>query len=231
MSTKIGLALLPVTLFGFCCLAQPAANEQIDSFLQVMEQNHLFNGSILVAKEGKVVYHRSYGYWDGVRKIPNSDTTCFNLASLSKPFTALAVLQLVQKGKIRLEDTFVSYFPDFPYPGITIRHLLSHTSGLPQLEVFERQYIDQHPDELITGKDAYSHLSALKLPLLFTPGDRWAYSNLGYAFLALLVERVSRMPFEEYMRKYIFLPAGMRYSISGAQRLPIRRGIPSLRCI
>ena len=219
MNIKVVLLLILSGLFTHSCFAQTTA-ERIDSFLAVMEQNQLFNGSVLVAKEGRVIYKRSYGYADRARKELNSDTAHFNLASLSKPFTALAILQLAQKGKIKLEDPFAKYLPGFPYPEITVHHLLTHTSGLPQLEIYERPYIEQHPDVLITSEDAYAHLVALKQPLGFPPGDKWAYSNIGYTCLALLVERVSRMPFGEYMRKYIFIPAGMGNTIVRSPKAP-----------
>jgi CubicO group peptidase (beta-lactamase class C family) len=220
METKLIWALLPAVLLKLCCFAQSAPAERIDSFLRVMSEHQLFNGSILVAKEGKVIYQRSYGYWDRAGKIPNSDTTAVNLASVSKPFTSLAVLQLVAKGKIRLDDPYSRYFPDFPYPAVTIRQLLSHTSGLPKVEDFERPYIDQHPDEVLTDKEVYAHLLALKQPLLFQSGAKWDYSNFGYTCLALLVERVSKMPFGDYMRKYIFLPAGMGHTYVRAAGTP-----------
>jgi CubicO group peptidase (beta-lactamase class C family) len=204
-----GLSFIFLALFRVNGLAQPAATERIDSFLLVMAQNHLFNGSVLVAEHGKLIYKKSYGYADFDKKNLNSDTTCFNLASLSKPFTAIAVLQLVQKGKISLDDPFLKYFPDFPYPAIRIRHLLSHTSGLPQVEKFEMGYIQEHPDEILSSDKVYADLLALKMPLAFQPGDSWSYSNIGYTFLALLVQRVSRMPFADYMKKFVFIPSGM----------------------
>jgi CubicO group peptidase (beta-lactamase class C family) len=182
---------------------------EVDSFLTVLEQNHLLNGSVLVAEAGKLIYHRSVGYADMEREVVNSSTTCFNLASASKPFTSLAVLQLAEKGKLKLDDPVAKYFPDLPYPGITIRHLLSQTSGLPMLERYEDGYVKSHPDEIITPSKAYADLVSLKQPLSFQPGDNWSYNNLNYMLLAMLVGRVSQLPFPEYMRKNVFAPAGM----------------------
>ena len=188
----------------------PNKAARIDSFLTTLASHRLFNGSILVAEQGQIIYKRSVGYADFGRRIPNTDTTHFNLASLSKPFTALAVLQLVQKGKLKLEDAVVNYFSDFPYPTVTIRHLLTHTSGLPSLERQEDAYIKEHPDELISNQKAYEHLVALKKPLLFPPGDDWRYNNTNYMLLAMLVEKVGRMPFAAYMKRNVFIPAGMK---------------------
>jgi len=213
-----GILLAGMTAMG--CFAQKDPSERIDSFLLVLEQHQLFNGSVLIARHGQVIYERSAGYLDRERKISNSDTACFNLASLSKPFTSVAVLQLVQRGRIGLDDPFIKYFPDFPYPEVSIRHLLSHTAGLPQMEAFERSYVDAHSDEVLTNAEVYAHLVALKSPLAFAPGSAWAYSNLGYGCLALLVEKVSRMPFADYMKKYVFLPAGMNRSYIRGARMP-----------
>ncbi len=105
-----------------------------------MAQHDLFNGTIVATVHGKIVYEKSIGLADSATGAQNGDTTLFNLASMSKPFTSLAVLQLVQKRKLHLGDHWVQYFPDFPYPDITIRQLLSHTSGLPQVEMFEHDY-------------------------------------------------------------------------------------------
>lgn len=183
---------------------------RIDSFITSLAKHHLFNGSVLVAQEGKVIYKKSVGYADFGRGIPNTDTTRFNLASLSKPFTAIAILQLVQKGKLKQEDTFVTYFPDFPYPEITIKHLLTQTSGIPVVERYEDEYIKAHPNETINNQKAYEHLVNLKKPLNFTAGNRWQYNNANYFLLAMLVEKVSQAPFAVYMKKNIFIPAGMK---------------------
>lgn len=203
-------------LYGNCLYAQHTSvfsqekAARIDSFLTVMHQYDMFNGSMLVAEHGKIVYERSTGYIDLEHKIPNTDTSHFNLASVSKPFTAIAVLQLIQKRKLNLSDPLTKYFADFPYPAVTIRHLLTHTGGLPVLEDFTRQYINEHPDEIITSEKAYAILVALKQPLKYQPGNKWAYSNLGYIILAMLVEKISNMPFATYMKKNVFLPAGMK---------------------
>ncbi|WP_428665289.1 serine hydrolase [Runella sp.] len=206
------LLLSIFTHFGFAqnevSIHQKVA--RIDSFLTSLANHHLFNGSILVAEQGQIIYKKSAGYADFGRGIPNTDTTRFNLASLSKPFTAIAVLQLIQKGKLKLEDTFVTYFPDFPYPEVTIKHLLTQTSGVPVVERYEDEYIKAHPKETISNQTAYEHLVTLKKPLNFTSGNRWQYNNSNYFLLALLVGKVSQVPFTAYMKKNIFIPAGMK---------------------
>jgi CubicO group peptidase (beta-lactamase class C family) len=192
--------------------AQDKRVTRIDSLISVLETNRLFNGSILVADHGKVIYKRSAGELDKGHHIPNSDTVTFNLASLSKPFTAVAVLQLIEKGKINLEDPVNKYLKQFPYPAIRIKHLLQQTSRLPSLEKSEDNYINAHPEQLLTNTDIYEHLAAAKTELPSEPGTNWNYNNSNYVFLALVIEQVSNLRFADYMRKYVFRPAGMIHS-------------------
>src|SRR5580692_2732969 len=93
--------------------------QTLDRYLDQAAQDHQFNGNVLLAQDGKVLFKRSYGYRDIARLIPLGDSAQFPLASISKTFTAVAVLQLMEKGKLRLDDTYKSYFPEFPYPAIT----------------------------------------------------------------------------------------------------------------
>ncbi|MEZ0541364.1 serine hydrolase [Fibrella arboris] len=203
------LALLLLVWLSHPGCAQRPEVARIDSFLTTLAQHQLFNGSMLVAEQGQIIYQRSVGFADTRRQVRHTDTTTFNLASLSKPFTAVAVLQLVEKKKLTLDDPLVTYFPDFAYPAVTIRHLLTHTSGLPQLERQEDAYSNAHPDELISNQTVYRHLIELKKPLLFQSGDKWAYNNTNYMLLAMLVEKVSRQPFATYLKQRVFKPAGM----------------------
>lgn len=198
--------------------AQTTLKERLDSFLNVMAANNLFTGSILIAEHGRVVYTKSAGYWSAEREIPNSDTTLFQLASMSKPFTALAVLQLIQKGKLQLDTPVVRYLTDFPYTNVTVRHLLTHTGGLPGK--FEQRYIDEHPQATPTNSEDYALMIASGAPLASPPGEKWAYSNTGYMVLAQLIEKVSGMPFEIYMKKRVFEPAGMTHTYVRGAHMP-----------
>lgn len=216
--------LIVLTTLAFSAYAQPnppsSKTARIDSFLTALADHHLFNGSILVAEQGKIIYQKSVGYADASRHLKNTDTTHFNLASLSKPFTAIAILQLVQKGKLKLDDPVTTFFPDFPYPSVTIRHLLTHTSGLPGLERQEDSYIKDHPDELISAQTVYAHLVEQKKSLADQPGNTWRYNNLNYMLLAMLVEKIARMPFADYMQKSVFTPAGMTSTYVRSGNMP-----------
>lgn len=168
----------------------------------------LLNGNILMAKNGKVVYSLSYGYADFPSRTPNSSETPFNLASISKTFTATAILQLMEKGKLKLEDPFQKYFPDFPYPDITVKHLLTHTSGLPDLELFE-PLIKAYPDTIVSSHILIDQLKASHQVLASKPGDAFRYCNNGFVLLSLLVEKLSQQPFDVYLKEHIFRPAHM----------------------
>jgi CubicO group peptidase (beta-lactamase class C family) len=216
MSKLFGL-LTAITVFSFFpSHAQNKNNlslkqkERLDSLFDYMESQNIFNGGVLVAENDHVVYIRCSGYAVKETNTPFTDTTLVNTASVSKSFTAVAVLQLVQRRKVDLQAPVNHYLRNFPYPKIKIHHLLSHTSGLPRPEDFEQSYIRAHPKEILTNEVVYTHLLALKDTLKFQPGGQFAYNNLNYLLLAMIVEKVAGLPFPVYMRKNIFLPAGMK---------------------
>lgn len=182
----------------------------IDSMINVWCNHDMFNGGIVILKKGEVVYQRSAGYANFEKKTFNTNTSQFNLASISKPFTAIAILQLVNKKKLKLTDKFTQYFPDFPYTDVTITQLLSHTSGLPEADQFEKPFIASNPNEILSNQQIYDDLIKLNIQPLANPGEKHYYNNLNYILLALLIEKISKNSFPEYMRKNIFEKAGMR---------------------
>lgn len=184
------------TAFLFCCLSLCAQDFQ------------LLNGNILMAKKGKIVHRLSYGYADFPSRTPNNLETPFNLASISKTFTATAILQLMEKGKLKLDDPFQHYFPEFPFPEITIKHLLTHTSGLPDLELFE-PLIKQYPDTIVSSHILIDQLIASHRMPAFKAGDEFRYCNNGFVLLSLLIEKISHQTFDEYLQAHIFRPAHM----------------------
>lgn len=169
------------------------------------------NGNVLVAEHGTAIYKKSFGFADAKRERPNTAASRFQLASVTKIFTSTAVLQLLDKGKLRLDNPFAKYFPEFPYPEITVRQLLSHTAGLPDFQIFE-ELVEADPSKTFTNADVIPALIRWKQPLAFKPGEAWSYSNPGYCLLALLVEKSSGLKFEDYVRQHIFAPAGMTES-------------------
>ena len=128
---KFIFIFFPITLISTASYSQEARRDRLDSFFQSLQSYGLMNGNILVAEKDKIVYQRSFGFADLKAKLANSDSSEFTLGSVSKTLTSTAILQLKEKKKLKLDDPFIKYFPGFPYPQILIRHLLSHTSGLP----------------------------------------------------------------------------------------------------
>jgi len=184
---------------------------RIDSLVTAWYNNHDLSGNILVAIHGKIIYKRSLGYANTAERILNNDSSTFQIASVSKTFTAVAILQLKEKGKLKLDDPVNKYLPDFPYGDITIRHLLSHTSGLTDFQIFEGPH-RADTGKIFSNADIIPAIKADKQAILFKPGEKWSYSNPGFGLLALIVEKVSGMPFQDYMAKYVFKPAGMQHA-------------------
>lgn len=158
-----------------------------------------FGGSVLVARGDEVVLHRAYGWADADAGVPMDTAMPFYVASLSKGFTAAAVLRLEMEGRLRTTDSLGRFFPGVPEDkrGVTLHHLLTHTSGLRE-----------PPDDRVRGRDEFA-AAMLALPPHAAPGAEFAYSNGGYSLLAAVVEIASGRPFAEYLRDALFRPAGM----------------------
>jgi len=161
----------------------------------------MFMGSVLVAKDGKIIFSKSYGMADLEWSVPNSPTTRFNIASMTKQFTAASILLLEDRGKLKIDDLVKKYLPDAPasWDKITIYHLLTHTSGIPNDAA---KYEPGTPDKLVFNDR----------PLNSQPGEQWAYTNLGYIVLGYLLERISGQTYEKFVRENIFKPLGMNDS-------------------
>lgn len=168
-----------------------------------------FSGAVLVAKGDKVVFERAYGYANRGFKAPNTLDTKFNLGSMGKMFTAVAILQLVEQGRLSLDDRLINVLPDYPDKEaarkITIYQLLTHTSGLGNM--FNERY-DAIPKDKLDTLQAHLALFSGK-PLLFEPGTKWEYSNSGFIVLGLIIEKISGQSYYDYVREKVFKPAAM----------------------
>ena len=209
--------VLPVLSILYCGYVYPQAGK-IDSLFSTPGY---LNGGILVAEKGRVLFQKSYGYGDFKTREPVSNGSRFQSASVSKIFTSCAVLKLVDSRKIKLADAFSKYFPGFPYKTVTIRHLLSHTSGLPDAEIYD-SLIALEPGRVIMNADLLPALTVQAPPLHFIPGSKFEYCNTGYQLLALLVEKIARAGFADYLQKNIFAPCGMKNSYLRDNRLPVK---------
>jgi CubicO group peptidase (beta-lactamase class C family) len=178
-----------------------------EDFHAVMTRHPDFSGVVLAAKQGRPVFYKAYGKRSFVsgERLRRSDI--FELASVSKTFTAAAVMMLAQEGRLGYDDPVDRYLK-VPYPGITVRHLLTHTSGLPDYQ----EVMDRHWDKsrVAGNPDILEYLNRYAPPRLFAPGERFEYSNTGYVLLGSIAEKASGTDFVEFVRTRIFSPTGMR---------------------
>ena len=184
---------------------------RLDNYFTSLHKKKALNGVVLVAKGKQVIFEKAYGFADSRKKKPLSVKAGFQIASVSKQFTAAAILLLKQQGKLSLEDSVQKFYPEFPYKGITIRRLLTHNSGLPNYTYFCDKMCDRK--KIIDNQTVLRLMSSQKPPMYFTPGKKYDYSNTGYIVLAAIVEKVSNMKFEDFMLKNIFVPAHMDKTI------------------
>ncbi|HEX9956669.1 MAG TPA: serine hydrolase domain-containing protein [Fibrella sp.] len=189
---------------------------QIEAIIQQKVRGGL-NGNVLVAQKGLVLYKRCFGlaHFEKDARDTLVEQSKFQLASLSKTFTAIAVLKLHESGKLAFTDSIQRFFPDFPYHGITIRDLLSHRSGLPNYvysfdDSMKVNYYRKDP-KLPTNADIMHWYATVKpTPKRYNvPGRGFTYNNSNYMVLAAIVEKVTKQPFDDYLRRAIFLPLGM----------------------
>ncbi len=192
---KLFSALL---LLPFFTSAQRDYSSIFDKYMQGQVNLYDFSGNILVAQKGRVVYKKAFGLANREWNIPNTIQSKFRIGSITKQFTAAAILQLVDMGKLNLEDKLSKYFPDFPQgDSVTIHMLLNHTSGikdytsLNNFRSFER---------LSLSKDSIVALFK-NHPYNFKSGTQWSYSNSGYFLLGLIIEKVSQQSYNSYLQK------------------------------
>jgi len=204
-------ALLAVLAFQTSALAQDKA-ARIDQMISLYQKYSQFNGSALVADNGKVIYKKGSGLANMEWNIPNTSDTKFRLGSVTKQFTATLILQLVEQGKIKLDGKLVDYLPDYrPDTGarVTIHNLLSHTSGIPNYtalpDFFEN--VSRNPFKVNDFVKKYASGD-----LQFEPGTKFNYSNSGYFLLGAIIEKVTGKSYEQVLRENIFEPAGMKNS-------------------
>jgi CubicO group peptidase (beta-lactamase class C family) len=195
---------------------EPVSAEWDKYFLE-LQQNTGFSGTVLIADQGAVIHTGAYGY----ANLPKKDTlrldAPFQLASVSKMFTAVAIMLLQEKGVIDYDAPVATYLPGFPYDSITVRHLLNHRSGLCRYMALS----DAHGDKAsyLSNEDVLRLFQEHQPELWFTPGTKFNYINTNYALLALIVERQSGLPFETFLQRNIFDPLCMTRSWTARERI------------
>ncbi len=197
-------ATISVLVQSFNTAVTDPESIEIEKLMQYCYENEMFNGAILVTKNCEPIYKNAFGFADKNNNRMLNESSVFHLASVSKQFTAMAVMILKEQNKLSYDDKLSSYFPEFPdyADSVTIKHLMTHTSGIAD------QYSLGIDKMGLTNSDVKEFLIKQK-QLDFTPGDRFSYSNGGYVLLALIVEKVSDMPFHKFMEANIFKPLKM----------------------
>tara|TARA_B110000305_G_C19457373_1_gene651837 strand:+ start:3246 stop:4391 length:1146 start_codon:yes stop_codon:yes gene_type:complete len=200
---------------SFKVLENDKRKRKINSFFKNKFSKNQFNGNILFAENGNIISQKSFGYSNLRKRELLTKNHSFQLASVSKPFTSLAILQLIEKKKINLLDSIQKFFPEFPYEGITIHQLLSHRSGMSQYTHFCDAPDSIWPDKSITiNNDDVINIISKIVPLInYKPDHKYYYCNTNYLLLASILEKVSGLSFKQYMKKHIFNPSGMYNSI------------------
>ena len=221
---RLALACLVSLASSISVSAQPAAappapaavvsqaeiESKADAFLAAQAKVNGFSGSVLIAREGVRLYSKGFGWANAEWEIPNASNTKFRLGSITKQFTATAVLRLQEQGKLKAQDAICTYLSPCPdtWKAVTVHHLLTHTSGIPSYtgspEYGKTMMMPKTAEQMVAGfRD---------LPLEFQPGERFKYNNSGYFLLGLIIEKVSGKKYEEVLRDEIFGPLGMHDS-------------------
>ena len=205
-----GMRLSFVALTALVLSAAPALAQDVGRMDQVVRASveaEEFSGSVLVARDGEVLLDRGYGFANREWSIPNDGDTKFRLGSVTKQFTAVAIMILNDRGLVDLDAPVKTYLPDAPaaWDGVTVRHLLAHTSGVPSFTSFDDfEALKTRPatiDSLIARFRDH--------PLEFQPGEGWDYSNSGYVVLTAVIEKASGKSYTEFVAENLFQPLGM----------------------
>jgi CubicO group peptidase (beta-lactamase class C family) len=203
---KYAMIFLTSLIFSVAA-AQLALEKNIDSLIATYTGAQAFSGVVLIAEKGTPVYEKAFGYSNYANGAKMKTSAIFELASVSKQFTAAIILKCMEKGLLTLDDKMEKYVQT-PYPGITIRQLLNHTSGLPDYQELMDTYWDKN--KIAGNEEIIAYLNQYHPPALFMPGQAYQYSNTGYVLLATIAEKASGKNFVTLCRQWIFKPFGMR---------------------
>ena len=210
--------ILPFLLIAFLCFCQTATlsaqqsdiQKKVDDYINAYVQMKQFSGSILIAKDGQVLVSKGYGKSSYQFNIENTPQTKFRIGSLTKGFTAVCIMQLVEHNKLSLDDKLIKFIPDYPRGNeITIKHLLTCTSGIPNHTEFK----DFDNDRRVYHFTLLQTIETFKSkPLEFNPGEKFNYSSSNYILLGFIIEQISKMPYVNYIQQNIFEPLKMENS-------------------
>lgn len=203
-------------------------DKRINEFMMELHRRSGFNGNVLVAKDGKIIYENAIGWADHLHRDSLKINSVFELASVSKTFTSTAIMMLVEDGKIRLDQQVKDFYPDFPYDSITVRMLLTHRSGMMNYVYFvDDLWKAQKKNERkgITNQDVMRLIAEHKPHPYSKPDKRFHYNNSNFMVLAAIIEKVSGKKYSEFMAENIFKPLGMKntavYSKAEYDKIPV----------
>lgn len=180
----------------------------IDSLFSAKYAAHHFNGQVLIAEKGKIVFEKKYGLANYEKLQPFTSQSRFQIASVTKQFTAAGILCLQRQGKLSVEDKGVKYLPKFPFKNVSIQHLMTHSAGIPQF--VNTMWKDLDTTMINGNRQMLALLQTGQYSLQWNPGDKWEYCDIGYCTLATLIEKVSGQSFNLFLKKNLFIPASMR---------------------
>lgn len=227
---KIVLSLIVIAVVGFAIMTFIAYNkmvkvtelaindsdslatkiEKADKWLLKLHKNNQFNGAVLLIKNDTVILKNTYGYTNHKRTEELTVHSSFRLASVSKQFTAVGIMLLKEQGKLNFDDSITKFLPNLPYKNVTVRNLLNHTSGVPDVYMnFPKKYKSE-VGEVLTISKMIELLAKENLPLTFQPNEKFEYNNSGYVLLAGIIEKISGTSFEEFMQSALFDKLNMR---------------------
>ncbi|WP_035090628.1 serine hydrolase [Aquimarina macrocephali] len=214
-----------IFLLLLLCIAIPLTSfsqsleEKFDTLLQERYKPDGPGATVLVAKQGKIIYHKAFGLANIELQVPMKPNNVFEIGSITKQFTSVAILMLMEQGKLTIQDEITKFIPDYPTHGkkITIHHLLNHTSGIKSytsMNLSEIAAKDMTPTELINYFK--------NEPMDFDPGEKWLYNNSGYIILGFIIEKISGQSYEDFVEQNIFTPLAMNNSYYGSKREVIK---------
>ncbi len=229
MKKHLCLLLVSLSVLSGCALGQ-LGKERIDAIFRPVVNDEAPGMAVGVIRDGKLVFAKGYGVADLEKKTPITPDTDFRLASMTKQFTAMSIMLLVHDGKLHYDDTLGKIFPEFPEYGraITVRELLNHTSGLKDYgDIYEKQVGEKTPMDQVPQLHDRDVLKLMEeqTATSFPPGTKWEYSNSGYAVLAMVIQKVSGEPYQDFVRERIFKPLGMNKTVAfvkGVNEVPNR---------
>lgn len=204
------------------------ADKKIDEVMQQLHKTRGFNGNVLVAKHGKIIYENAIGWADYLHRDSLKISSKFELASVTKTITSTAILMLMEQGKLKLDDDVKKFFPDFPYDGVTIRLLLTHRSGMMNYVYFtDDLYRSQHLNQKkgITNAEEMALIAQYKPRPFNKPNARFLYNNSNFMVLGSIIEKITGQSYADFVQTHIFKPAKMLntavYSKAVYDKIPV----------